>query len=397
MPASRNESQYTSSSSPVATSSPSTSTAPVPKRTNTQSSRKETPQSATSSTKPQRLPAPSLFVGPPSHNASNLSISRPDTDRPKTGTSAPATTQNQNSSNPQPQNRPSLPTPTLSASKLNDPNLQTRPDPATGLPDQRALDAAGESLQAERRKQRGEHPDGLRRPSDKSIDTKWREMQNSLNEVELTAQSSTNVFGASHAAALDELRRAQVELARAWGRGNEDRAANVVGGGGGEGTDEKNVGRFAGADEIAGDRVDVANKKSGAGRERTDTQTSAATASTTLSDEEASTASPQSKGKGKDGVSKTALEDETAHDIKLASERRAANDRYFNKVDMAVKDVVTKLEGVAEAMRGVEGESRSLWSGSSGSSGATAETYRRASGNESVKTAGQSESVANTG
>ena len=56
------------------------------------------------------------------------------------------------------------------------------------------------------------------------------------------------------------------------------------------------------------------------------------------------------------------LEDETAQDIKLAGERRAANEAYFKKVDQGVKEVVEKLEKVAEAMRDVEGESRSLWS-----------------------------------
>lgn len=227
-------------------------------------------------------------------------------------------------------------------------------------------------------------------------------MQNSLNEVELTAQSSTNVFGASHAASLDELRRAQVELARAWGRGNEDRAAHAGTDVGADGkTMEQMQGRFSGAEEIVGDRADVAHKRPGGGRGRADTQTSAATGSTVLSDGEA--ASPTSPGRGskgsggKDGAGKSSLEDETAHDIKLASERRAANDRYFNKVDMAVKDVVTKLEGVAEAMKGVEGESRSLWSGSSGGSGATGETARRTSANESGNSSRQSEGAANTG
>ena len=62
------------------------------------------------------------------------------------------------------------------------------------------------------------------------------------------------------------------------------------------------------------------------------------------------------------------LEDETAQDIKLASERRAANEAYFKRVDAGVKEVVEKLERVAEAMRDVEGESRSLWSNSDRSS-----------------------------
>ena len=48
-----------------------------------------------------------------------------------------------------------------------------------------------------------------------------------------------------------------------------------------------------------------------------------------------------------------------------------APEAYFKKVDQGVKEVVEKLEKVAEAMRGVEGESRSLWSNSDRSSAST--------------------------
>lgn len=177
-------------------------------------------------------------------------------------------------------------------------------------------------------------------------------MQNTLNEVELTAQSSTHVFGESHARALEDLRKAQVELARAWGRGNQDekdtdptKAQSI----------EKNMSeRFKGADSLAKDRVV-------AGRNRGDTDASVSTtASTALSDESAQS--------GPDVTSKSGrsqLEDETKQDIKLASERRAANEAYFRKVDGGVREVVQKLEIVAQAMRGVEAQSRSLWSDSS--------------------------------
>ena len=168
-------------------------------------------------------------------------------------------------------------------------------------------------------------------------------MQSTLNEVELTAQSSTHVFGERHAAALDELRQAQVELARAWGRGNENKATEA------EGHDlDTAVNRFKGAEDLALDR------RSAQGRKRADTSTSASTA---LSDESRTTEGGTSRGGGR-----SLLEDETAQDIKLASERRAANEAYFKKVDSGVRDVVSKLEVVAEAMRGVESESRSLWS-----------------------------------
>ena len=207
----------------------------------------------------------------------------------------------------------------------------------------------------------------MKKESDKAVDAKWREMQSTLNEVELTAQSSTHVFGESHAAALDELRRAQVELARAWGRGNDDQANTADGQGA-----EMNINRFGGADDLASDRVKMSRK-------RTDTE---ASASTTLSDESlASDASPRSKARS----GKSQLEDETAEDIRLASERRAANEAYFKKVDKGVKDVVAKLEVVAEAMRGVEGESRSLWSNCERSSNDTESVMRQSPASAKAK------------
>jgi hypothetical protein len=174
-------------------------------------------------------------------------------------------------------------------------------------------------------------------------------MQSTLNEVELTAQSSTHVFGENHAKALDDLRQAQIALAKAWGRGNENQATS-----GDDVVAELNVNKFKGAEETALDRERT-------GRKRADTE---ASASTVLSDE-----SQYSEGSVRSG--KSQLEDETAQDIKLAGERRAANEAYFKKVDQGVKEVVEKLEKVAEAMRGVEGESRSLWSNSDRSTNAT--------------------------
>lgn len=175
-------------------------------------------------------------------------------------------------------------------------------------------------------------------------------MQSTLNEVELTAQSSTHVFGESHARALEDLRNAQIALAKAWGRGNETQAAAS-----GEGQPEIiNLNRFKAAEEMVTDRA----KATGTTRKRADTQ---ASASTTLSDESQLTEDSARSARSQ-------LEDETAQDIKLASERRAANEEYFKKVDQGVKEVVEKLEKVAEAMRGVEVESRSLWSNSDRSS-----------------------------
>lgn len=267
--------------------------------------------SPTANTRPNRLPAPTLFVGPPSRNASQLSISRPGPEPGSKATRDPLTRHK---------------------------SALSRPfgDGAAGDASRQPRDAAAATQ--------------LRKPSDKSVDAKWREMQSSLGEVELTAQAATHVFGEKHAAALDELRRAQVELARAWGRGTDVKPAGAADG------PELNLNRFRGAAEIAADRVRAGAGGGSVGRKRGDTD--ASTTSTQLSDE-----SSRSGGTAKTGRSQA--EEETAEDIRLASERRAANEAYFRKIDESVKDVTKKLEAVAEAMRGVEGESRSLWSGTS--------------------------------
>lgn len=253
--------------------------------------------SPTANTQANRLPAPTLFVGPPSRNASQLSVARPNAHDPTTKSSRDP----------------------LSRQHAEGDGEKTSKDKAGTVPP-------------------------LQKASAKRIEAQWKEMQSTLNEVELTAQSSTHVFGHSHAAALDTLRLAQVELARAWGRGNDENAGDG-------GLTQQDIHRFKGADDLAFDRSKAHRRRGG-----TDTSTS-----TALSDESVGSDSGLKAGKSQ-------LEDETAQDIKLASERRAANEAYFKKVDGGVKDVVAKLEAVAEAMRGVESESRSLWSSSEDSS-----------------------------
>ena len=271
-----------------------------------------TKPSPTSNTKPNRLPAPTLFVGPPSRNASQLSVARAPTDtNPKT---------------------------------VRDP-INRQKSALSRAYNADIRDTSGEGDAAAKA---SKEPPTLKKPSEKQVDAKWREMQSTLNEVELTAQSSTHVFGDSHAKALDDLRDAQVALARAWGRGNEDNATAAS-----NDEAELNINRFKGGAEDVGSESARTQL-----RMRADTS---ASASTILSDE--SMLSDSSKASGR-----SQLEDETAQDIRLASERRAANEAYFKKVDRGVKEVVEKLEKVAEAMRGVEGESRSLWSNSDRSS-----------------------------
>lgn len=133
-------------------------------------------------------------------------------------------------------------------------------------------------------------------------------MQATLAEVELSAFSSTHLFGPAHSAALDELREAQIGLAKAWGRG--------------EAGDEEEVEEFG--------------EGEGGGK---------------------------GKGKGREEGGRKEGESEEEGDIAEARRRREANERFFSRVGEGVVDVVGKLEGVALAMAKVERESREIWSG----------------------------------
>lgn len=136
-------------------------------------------------------------------------------------------------------------------------------------------------------------------------------MQATLAEVELSAFSSTHVFGTARSAALDELREAQIALAKSWGRGGND--------GDGEKEDEE--------EEVL-EGVRWKNEK----------------------------------GKEKEEEKKD-RESEQEDDIAEARRRREANEKYFGRVRDGVEDVVGKLEGVAQAMAKVVRESREIWNG----------------------------------
>lgn len=56
-------------------------------------------------------------------------------------------------------------------------------------------------------------------------------------------------------------------------------------------------------------------------------------------------------------------DDDDDGDIIVARKRREANERFFEKVREGVRDVVGRLEGVAEKMGKVERESREIWKG----------------------------------
>jgi hypothetical protein len=168
-------------------------------------------------------------------------------------------------------------------------------------------------------------------------------MQSTLAEVELSAVNGTHVFGAEHARALEELRTAQLALAQAWARSEQDEVIEST-----EHQIQRESLDSAGAETVSsgGGKVFQRDTAVGSG----------------------------SGSEGKEGItSRRSLEEETEKDIMLARKRREANDRYFSRVNSGVLDVVGRLEEVAERMRRVEKESRSIWSEESDGTGVTTE------------------------
>lgn len=166
-----------------------------------------------------------------------------------------------------------------------------------------------------------------RMPSGATIDAQWIEMQNTLGEVELSgANGGASVFSQGHARALEELRRAQIALAQAWTR-SETEDVDADG-------DITNVKKSDGA---PGNTADV------------------------LATDRSEKLKQKHKDSGGAGSGKTKLQEETENDIDAARKRRAANDRYFERVSKGVVDVVEKLDAVAKKMRGVEMESKEIW------------------------------------
>lgn len=229
----------------------------------------------------QRLPPPALFQGPPSHNASSISLSVP----------------------PAPSNLTSTP--------------GSQPPPLTRK--RRSNESDGRGLLS---------PFMTRRPSKNDVDGSdaiWQEMQSALSEVELSAVTSQHVFGEKHAEALEDLRQKQLKLAQAWARSEAD-------------------------DEVVDSSQNTVDGENAARR---------GTAETGATD-----AAAAGKTTTQDRVSYHTLDEETEKDIILARKRREANDRYFDRVNQGVLDVVAKLEEVSQAMRTVERESKDIWSDS---------------------------------
>ncbi|RMZ83698.1 hypothetical protein DV738_g1093, partial [Chaetothyriales sp. CBS 135597] len=126
------------------------------------------------------------------------------------------------------------------------------------------------------------------------------QMQHTLADVQLSTMSSTHVFGAENARALEDLRTAQLSLAQAWAKSQADE-----------------------------------------------------TVDNDLDDDDADNAAVAQSSQN--------LEEETEMDIRRARKRKEANDRYFQQVNQGVLEVVSKLDDVAGAMRRVQKKSRDLW------------------------------------
>ena len=237
-------------------------------------------------TNSQRLPPPALFQAPPSHNASNISLSVPPT-----------------------------------ASNLATPS-GSQPPPLHRNQLHRGGDAdsvGNRSLLS---------PFLSRRSSKNDVDGAdaiWQEMQSALSEVELSAVTRKHVFGEKHAEALEDLRMKQLKLAQAWARSEAD-------------------------DEVVDSSRNTADGDS----------------TTRRGSAEACSAEPSAREQDptRDRVSHRTLNEETEKDINLARKRREANDRYFDRINQGVLDVVAKLEDVSQAMRTVERESKDIWSDS---------------------------------
>ena len=148
---------------------------------------------------PQRPPPPSLFLGPPSNNASNASLSslRPTTSRPQP------------------------PTPLLRK------HSNKAPD---------ALQSANIASSDPRSPQQQRQPFQYQNQVDRT-DALWADMQATLAEVELSATRGTHFFGPEHSAALEELRTAQISLAQAWARSEADEIVEHPGEHGGDAHD----------------------------------------------------------------------------------------------------------------------------------------------------------------
>ncbi|KAL6243147.1 hypothetical protein RBB50_009698 [Rhinocladiella similis] len=122
-----------------------------------------------------RLPPPSLFQGPPSKNASHVSLSLPGGG-------------DRSGSEPEHSHRITRPSRVPAAASFSGPSLRQPPT----------------------------------QPDDHRAENLWVEMQKTLADVEISAMNTSHVFGASHVKALEDLRMAQLSLAQTWAKTEAD-------------------------------------------------------------------------------------------------------------------------------------------------------------------------------
>ena len=131
-----------------------------------------------------RLPPPALFQGPPSRNASNISLAVPGITAAAVGSP-------------------------LSASTSHGPSQQPQQAPRFSMIAPAQASFASNAARARQGEAKNEND---------RADALWAEMQYTLAEVELSASSGSHVFSPAHAKALEDLRTNQLALAQAWAK-----------------------------------------------------------------------------------------------------------------------------------------------------------------------------------
>ncbi|KAG5951172.1 hypothetical protein E4U57_007074 [Claviceps arundinis] len=158
-------------------------------------------------------------------------------------------------------------------------------------------------------------------PSTAKADALWAEMQNVLEGADLSASGGSNVFSHEHSQKLSDLRSAQIGLAQAWARSEADEVT-VMG--------TRATIAFSGGRDLNSDLTSLV----GSGPYQVQRM---------RTNNEENLLEPDLTGKPE-------------IDIILGRKRREANDRYFQRVNDGVIDVVAKLKDVTVAMHAVERE-----------------------------------------
>lgn len=271
--------------------------------------------SSTVKTQANRLPAPSLFVGPPSRNASALELPKPS-----------SSTSNSNNNNKDTHHHVNFKAnPSAAIPGPTSPSSTSIKDPVDALT-RDANNIHNDNTDEQQQPEAGQQHFRRGRRGTAVLDAHWAALQSTLGDIELSASSSAHVFGTAHAAALEDLRKAQVELARAWGPAGTDMEDD-------EGDDDgKSKSGKVGEEGVTE-------------LERTKTATSGRNTVSSV----------------KEADKRRGSRSEEEKDLDMAAKRREEGNKYFAKVKTGVQDVVAKLEAVSKAMRAVEMESREIW------------------------------------